>query len=296
MKSRTWFGALTLLAALAFPVRPAAQVAGTGAANTIPIWTNSTTLGNSRAFQTTSGTLTVGGRDGTAASKNAPTALSGLGGRGYSFSQSTIGSAGTGGAISLLSGNGGSDGSTPGGSGAAILIRGGTGGSCILTRVGCTPVAGNGGTISILPGGGGKIGTIDLAGQVCVLCGGVRQVNNFEIGVGASTLADVWFIRSSRRFKTNIQPLQSALEKVEQLQGVSYERKADGKHEIGVVAEDVAQVIPEVVSFDPETHEAQGVDYSRLAALLIEAVKSQQAQIQQLKSQIDRLAASPPAQ
>jgi len=106
---------------------------------------------------------------------------------------------------------------------------------------------------------------------------------------GGTTLADAWTTRSSREFKANIQPLEGALEKVVQLQGVSYERKSDGKHEIGVVAEDVAQIVPEVVSRDPNTHDLQGVDYSRLTALLIEAVKSQQAEIQHLKAQIEQL-------
>lgn len=91
------------------------------------------------------------------------------------------------------------------------------------------------------------------------------------------------------RIKTNIQPLHGALEKIERLQGVSYERKSDGKHEIGVVAEDVDRIVPEVVSRDPKTHEVQGVDYSRLAALLIEAVKSQQTEIERLNSRIDQL-------
>jgi len=75
------------------------------------------------------------------------------------------------------------------------------------------------------------------------------------------------------------------LEKVEQLQAVSYQSKSDGRHEIGVIAEDVDRVLPEVVSRDPETNQIQGVDYARLAALLIEAVKSQQAEIQPLKAQ-----------
>lgn len=110
-----------------------------------------------------------------------------------------------------------------------------------------------------------------------------------DIVSGGTTLADAWTTRSSRRFKTNIQPLQGALEKVEQLQGVSYERKSDGQHEIGVVAEDVDQIVPEVVSRDPKTNEVQSVDYSRLAALLIEAVKTQQAEIQQLKMQVLQL-------
>jgi hypothetical protein len=71
-----------------------------------------------------------------------------------------------------------------------------------------------------------------------------------------------------------------------------FHRKDDGKREIGVVAEDVDKIVPEMVSRDPKTHEIQGVDYSRLAALLIGAVKAQQAEIRQLKAQIEQLTAS----
>jgi len=116
--------------------------------------------------------------------------------------------------------------------------------------------------------------------------------NTLEVVAGGTTLADAWTVRSSRCLKTNVQPLEGALEKVEQLQGVSYDRKSDGRHEIGVIAEDVDQVLPEVVSRDPRTKEVQGVDYARLAALLIEAVKSQQAEIQQLKVQIEQVISS----
>jgi hypothetical protein len=70
---------------------------------------------------------------------------------------------------------------------------------------------------------------------------------------------------------------------------MSYERKLDGRTEIGVVAEDVDEIIPEVVSRDPLTNEVEGVDYSRFSALLIEAVKSQQTEILVLKSQIEQL-------
>ena len=89
--------------------------------------------------------------------------------------------------------------------------------------------------------------------------------------------------------KTNIHPLAGALERIQRLQGVSYDRKSDGKHEIGVVAEAVDQVVPEVVSRDPKTKEVQGVDYSRLTALLIEAIKAQQAEIQHLELEIVQL-------
>jgi len=73
--------------------------------------------------------------------------------------------------------------------------------------------------------------------------------------------------------------LNSALDKVEQLRGVSYERKETGKHEIGVIAEEVGQVLPEIVTYEANGKDARGVDYSRLTALLIEAVKQQQRQI-----------------
>jgi hypothetical protein len=148
---------------------------------------------------------------------------------------------------------------------------------------------GSGGS-SFTGGSAGQPGNITLApiaGKVGV--GTWNPTAEFEVGAGHSTLADSWITRSSRRFKTNIQPLADALEKIEQLQGVSYERKADGKHEIGVVAEDVDQIVPELVARDPETKEVQGVDYSRLSALLIEAVKTQQAEIQELKAQVRQL-------
>jgi hypothetical protein len=106
---------------------------------------------------------------------------------------------------------------------------------------------------------------------------------------GGPALADGWNTYSALRFKTNIQPLLGSLERVEQLRGVSYQRKVDGRPEIGVIAEEVDKIVPEIVSHDPKTLAAQGVDYSRLSALLIEAIKSQQAQIEELKAEVSKL-------
>ena len=192
--------------------------------------------------------------------------------------------------------------STQGGKGATVLITGGGGANCMPATVGCAKItAGDGGSVTLQPGGGGfplgKTGSILLSpsgGNVGI--GVTGPTHNLEIKVGGTTLADAWTTRSSRHYKANIQPLQGALEKVERLQGVSYERRSDAKHEIGVIAEDVVNIVPEVVSRDPETHDVQGVDYARLVALLIEAIKSQQAElrtqhseIQQLKAQIEQL-------
>jgi hypothetical protein len=103
---------------------------------------------------------------------------------------------------------------------------------------------------------------------------------------GGAAMADAWSTWSSRRWKTNIQPLQGALAKVEQLRGVSYDLKVNGKHEIGVIAEEVGTVVPEVVTWDKNSKDAQGVDYGRLTALLIEATKEQQTLIHQQQEQI----------
>jgi Chaperone of endosialidase len=73
---------------------------------------------------------------------------------------------------------------------------------------------------------------------------------------------------------------------VEHLRGVSYNLKDSGKHEIGVIAEEVEVVVPEVVSYEENGKDARGVDYSRLTALLIEAVKQQQREIRDLKSEL----------
>jgi hypothetical protein len=91
---------------------------------------------------------------------------------------------------------------------------------------------------------------------------------------------------SSRRWKTNIQPLHGALDKVEHLNGVSYDLKANGKHQIGLIAEEVGKVVPELVEYEDNGKDAKGVDYAKLTALLIEATKEQQALIRKQQHQL----------
>src|SRR6266852_2366208 len=223
------------------------------------------------------------GPDGAPDGNDAPTALVVIGGRG-----------GDAGVDNANSGNGGGIEFTAGAGGASSL-KAGAGGTS-------SEVGGSGGSITLQPGTHrcGVPGLCGLDGNVIhavpkhgfVGIGTTSPSNTLEVLAGGTTLADAWTVRSSRRFKTNIRPLEGALEKIEQLQGVSYQSKSDGRHEIGVVAEDVDRVLPEVVSRDPVTNEVQGVDYARLAALMIEAVKSQQAEIQQLKAQVVQLQAN----
>jgi len=99
-------------------------------------------------------------------------------------------------------------------------------------------------------------------------------------------IADAWTVYSSKRWKTNIKPIDDAMKKVQQLQGVSFDWKKSGKHDIGLVAEEVAEVIPEVVGHAPGDQAARSVDYARLVAVLIEAIKQQQEEIELLKKTV----------
>ena len=84
---------------------------------------------------------------------------------------------------------------------------------------------------------------------------------------------------SDRRFKKDIQPISSALEKVTKLQGVTFNwnqkdyprRFFTDEPQIGVIAQDVETVIPEVVHTDKEGFKS--VDYDKLTSVLIEAIK-----------------------
>lgn len=88
---------------------------------------------------------------------------------------------------------------------------------------------------------------------------------------------------SSIALKENINPINGALDSILQLVGVTYDRK-DGsvKNEVGLIAEDVNQVIPNLVTKDNEG-KVVGINYSRLSAYLIEAVKGLKSEIDQLK-------------
>jgi hypothetical protein len=135
--------------------------------------------------------------------------------------------------------------------------------------------------------GSGAIEHMRIAANGFVGIGIGAPSHIFQVGQNAgAAFADSWSTYSSRRWKTNIQTLDSALDKVQRLRGVSYNLKDTGKPEIGVIAEEVGQVVPEIVSYEANGTDAQGVDYSRLTALLIEAVKQQQKQIRQEQKQI----------
>lgn len=94
---------------------------------------------------------------------------------------------------------------------------------------------------------------------------------------------------SSIRWKENITTIPEAIEKIKQLRGVHFDWKATQRLDIGMIAEEVARVLPEIVAYEDDGVEARGLDYSGIVAVLVEAVKAQQLQLDKLSAEIERL-------
>jgi hypothetical protein len=117
---------------------------------------------------------------------------------------------------------------------------------------------------------------------------------------------------SDERLKEKTGKIENAVEKIKQLEGFYYVNNElaksfgykETKQQVGLSAQQVESILPEVVTlapFDMQTGEFDGVissksgenyltvDYSRLVPLLVEAIKEQQAQIEELKSVVENL-------
>jgi hypothetical protein len=90
---------------------------------------------------------------------------------------------------------------------------------------------------------------------------------------------------SDSRVKGNVKTIDNALNKVEQLRGVTYERTdLENKKSLGVIAQEVQKVIPELVSEDQDG--MLSVAYGNMVGVLIEAIKELNAKVEDLQKQI----------
>ncbi|MFH2096881.1 MAG: tail fiber domain-containing protein [Bacteroidota bacterium] len=99
-----------------------------------------------------------------------------------------------------------------------------------------------------------------------------------------------WFNDSDRRLKKNIKTIDNALDRVMQLRGVSFEWKEQNEKnaglQMGFIAQEAESIIPELVDKRGEFYSMQ---YAPVTALLVEAMKEQQAQIDELKKMNEKL-------
>jgi putative lipoic acid-binding regulatory protein len=99
---------------------------------------------------------------------------------------------------------------------------------------------------------------------------------------------------SDIRLKKNIKPLENCLDKVLSLNGVSFDWKDENKgSSIGFIAQDFEKTVPELVQEKPDISDGtkmhKSIQYANLNAMLVEAIKEQQDQIEYLKSELIKL-------
>jgi len=104
---------------------------------------------------------------------------------------------------------------------------------------------------------------------------------------GALTASGNVTANSDIRLKTNIETIPDALNKVLSLRGVVYDRIDFNERQIGVIAQEIEQVIPEVVRVGEKG--IKSVAYGNIVSVLIEAIKEQQVQINELRDEIKKL-------
>jgi len=94
---------------------------------------------------------------------------------------------------------------------------------------------------------------------------------------------------SDFRLKKNILPLQYGLQEILQLVPVSYDWKDNsGTNKIGLIAQEVKKVIPQVVVGD-ENKENLGMNYAELVPVLINAIKELKAELNETKKEVEQL-------
>jgi hypothetical protein len=107
-----------------------------------------------------------------------------------------------------------------------------------------------------------------------------------QIVLGNSSVTGVYstafYSTSSERYKHNINTITGALSKVDTMRGVTYQRNIDNMEQIGLIAEEVYQVIPEVVNLN-ELGQPDSINYANLVGLLIEAIKELKQEVDTLK-------------
>jgi hypothetical protein len=100
---------------------------------------------------------------------------------------------------------------------------------------------------------------------------------------GSLTVSGSITENSSIRYKKDVVDIESASAKVEKLRPVRYKKIRDESEEIGLIAEDVAELFPEVVKYDNEGR-PDGVNYSRLSVILLKAVQELTERVNKLEN------------
>jgi len=113
---------------------------------------------------------------------------------------------------------------------------------------------------------------------------GFGNTSSLGMSVGVVTATD-FNSASDIRLKENIQKIDNPIDKIVKIDGVRFDWKSDNKPSMGVIAQNIEEVLPELVNGE----DSKSVNYNGIIGLLIECVKTQQEQINELNRRLDEM-------
>ena len=131
-------------------------------------------------------------------------------------------------------------------------------------------------------------GVIDEAEGLNNPSGDAIANSNLDMDGNDIVNAGGFFYSSDKRLKTNIKTLNNPVERLSNVRGVSFDWKDDGKESLGLIAQNVETEFPELVRTNPKSG-MKSVQYGNMVAVLTEAVKEQQKEIDNLEQELDQL-------
>jgi len=182
------------------------------------------------------------------------------------------------------------------GSFAGELNTSGSSNTFIGDYAGLHNITGSGNVFLGYSAGNNETGSNKLYVDNCVYGGGFNCTNPLIYGEFDNRIVKIngtLFMASDERLKGNIEPLRASLDKVMRLQGVSFEWRREKNlgdrnaksRDIGLIAQEVEKVMPELVHTDGKGYKA--IAYDKLVPVLIEAIKEQQIEINDQHKEIN---------
>lgn len=122
---------------------------------------------------------------------------------------------------------------------------------------------------------------------------GKPVIYNMDAGAGTNALryststGAITYDTSSARYKDNIRDSKYGLADVMQMRSAQFEYKDDGRSDVGLIAEELQPIIPELVGTDKEGR-ADSVSYDRIVSVLVKAIQELKAEVDSLKAQLNK--------
>lgn len=235
-----------------------------------------------QGIQGTAGSNGSNGAQGAQGTQGAQGIIGSTGGTGIQGSAGTNGTNGTNGspgAQGTAGSNGGTGAQGTAGQNGTNGTNGTNGSPGAQGTMGQNGTNGTNGT----NGSPGAQGTQGSAGP-----GANQDLNTYNSVTFSTVTAGSFNATSSIAYKMNVTPIEDAIDLIKNLNGVIYDRKDGHKsREHGVIAEDVARVLPSVVGY--KNGKPDSIDYSRFTPVLIEAIKALSDKVDDLKNELKAL-------